>query len=377
MRLQISVSSSWPGPPRHAMSLLLALLLLSSAPTLVIPVAATVEAAPATPPPALTAQSAVLMQVDTGEVLWSLDQAARHSMASTAKMMTALVTIGLADLEEIAVVDASHLAVWSTAGLQAGEQISIHALLQALLIPSDNAAGLVLADYVGRTYLAGGPNMGVKAFVQAMNKRAQQMGLTNTHYESPFGDKTRQGTYSSAYDLAQVGRAVLQEPWLAPIVATCTARVTGSLNHAPVEHHLVTTNRHLWAYPGTYGVKTGWNAWADEVLVASNRQGATRLLAVVMGAADSFADTAALFRWGYAQLGETAPAVTTCQAERARIPDPGTWGQAYDRTSAGGPIRAPSLAGALPASTSQSAASPGSQRSTALTAKLTINSHIC
>jgi D-alanyl-D-alanine carboxypeptidase (penicillin-binding protein 5/6) len=141
----------------------------------------------ADPPPALTAQSAVLMQADTGAVLWGLDQAARHSMASTAKMMTALVTIGLADLEEIAVVDASHLTVGSTAGLQPREQISIRALLHTLLIPSDNAAGLVLADYVGRTYLAGGPNKGVKAFVRAMNKRAQQMGLTNTRYESPFG----------------------------------------------------------------------------------------------------------------------------------------------------------------------------------------------
>ncbi len=203
-------------------------------------------------------------------------------------MMTALVTTALADPEEIATVRPSHLAPSSTAGLYAGEQITIRALLHALLIPSDNAAGNVLADYVGRKYLGGNPSGGIEAFVRAMNARAQQLRLTNTHYGSPFGDTT--GTYSSAYDLALVGQTVLQDPLLAGIVATSTAQINGALNNALVYHDLVNTNRNLCEYPGTRGVKTGTNTWAGQVLVVSSRRGTMGLTAVVMGSTDRYAD---------------------------------------------------------------------------------------
>ncbi|MDP9352063.1 MAG: D-alanyl-D-alanine carboxypeptidase [Chloroflexota bacterium] len=296
--------------------------------------------------PTLTAQSAVLIDTDTGQILYSLNRNTRRPMASTTKMMTALLAVELSGLAEVATVRSSHLVGGTTAGLKSGERMTIRNLLYSLMLPSGNDAGMTIADYVGRTYLDGGQTGGIAAFVRAMNSRAQQLGLTNTHFTNPHG-LDAQGHYSSALDLARLGRVVLRYPVLATIVNASTMQATGTLNGYTVYHNLVNTNRNLCEFPGTYGMKTGWTPNAGGVLVASSRRGTARLTAVVIGSTgySSFADTRALFRWGYAQRGETSPARATCQESAHSTVYTGTWNMRYDSSYSGGFVRHASAAG--------------------------------
>ena len=262
-----------------------------------------VAAVRAQTPPFLTARAAALVDGCTGRVLWSMNGDRRLAPASTAKMMTALLAVELADPSEVAVVRPRDLVGGSTAGLQAGEELTIEQLLYAALIPSGNDAAVTIADHVGREYLGGVGDGGVDAFVAAMNRRARAMGLRNTRFVNPNGYDAP-GQYTSALDLARLGRAVLREPLLADVVATARYSVVGQVRETGrqrslVRHRVETTNELLGTYPGANGIKTGTTPDAGQALVASVRRSNARLISVVLGSSDRFADTRALLDWGY------------------------------------------------------------------------------
>ncbi len=268
----------------------------------------------ATSPPTLTARAAALVDLDTGRVLWSRNGNARLPMASTTKMMTALLASELAEPEEQTTVRPRNLVSGSSIYLQNGERISVEQLLYGALIQSGNDAAVTLADYIGREYLGGVGDEGVDVFVDAMNERATRMGLRNTHFENPNGFDEA-GHYSSAMDLARLGREVLADPLLAGIVATAQYKVRGDVSsgqdRSPVYHAVETTNELLGTYRGANGIKTGTTPDAGEVLVASAERGDSGLVAVVLGATDRFSDARALFDWGFASYEwlRLAPAV--------------------------------------------------------------------
>lgn len=284
----------------------------------------------ATSPPTLTARAAALVDADTGRVLWSRNGNARLPMASTTKMMTALLASELADPEEQTTVRPRDLVSGSSIYLQEGERITIEQLLYGALIQSGNDAAVTIADHVGREYLGGIGDEGIDAFIAAMNERATKMDLKNTRFQNANGFD-EEGHYSSAIDLARLGRQVLAEPLLAAIVATAEYRVTGYIgtgqDRSPLYHPVKTTNDLLGSYRGANGIKTGTTPDAGEVLVASVRRGDSALIAVVLGSTDRFSDVRSMFDWGFARYEwlRLSPAVFSAPAGAAS-PAGGTFG---------------------------------------------------
>ena len=234
---------------------------------------------------ALSCESCFVID-DLGRVLWERAPDTPLPNASTTKMVTALVVIRDGDLDSSATVSA---AVGSVGGggldLQAGDTLSVRDLLVAMLLSSSNEAAATLAEHVGGSQ---------DAFVGRMNAYARRIGAENTHFENPHGlDAT--GHHSTARDLALIGAEVLDDPVLAPIVAT--SRATIDTPRGPSTE----TNRNLLleGYTGAIGIKTGRTLGAGNVLVAAARRGPRTLIAVAMRSADAASDATELLDEGF------------------------------------------------------------------------------
>ena len=227
-------------------------------------------------PPKLDAAAWALVDANTGIYLAGKNPDERLPVASTTNVMTALVTMDGADLnEEVAITPQAERfvgSVYSNAGLIQGERLSIRELLEAALIPSATEADYTLAQHLG-----GGS---VEAFVEQMNHKADSMGLKNTHFENPAGLDQR-GHYSSAKDLATIARAAMKYPVFDDIVNTEQTTIT-TQNRAIA---LTNTNNLLYIYPPADGVKTGTSPAAGPCLVASAKQGDESYIVVVLDAA--------------------------------------------------------------------------------------------
>ncbi len=247
-------------------------------------------------PPAVTANAALVLDLDAGRTLFALHPDDPVSPASTAKIMTALVVLQHADLDAVATVSAHAAATGgSRMGLVAGETLTVRDLLVGLLLPSGNDAAVALAEHVAGSETA---------FVALMNQTAAALGLTATQFANPHGlDAPDQMT--SAADLAQVAKAALAYPYFAQVVAQPSAQVAGRV--------LTNTNQLLGSYRGADGIKTGTTEAAGECLVASVSRRGHRVLAVVLGSADRYADVTAMldyaaagWRWDSAGLPDDA-----------------------------------------------------------------------
>jgi D-alanyl-D-alanine carboxypeptidase (penicillin-binding protein 5/6) len=240
--------------------------------------------------PEIHAASAVLADLDTGQVLFDLDRNERRPIASVTKIMTALLVVERADLTDVVTVSegaaSGPVSGISGLGLVAGERIRVDELLYALLLQSANDAAVALAEHVSGS---------VDAFVDDMNARAEQLGMTRTMFTSPNGlDDTGS---SSAADLVRLTRAAYRSPGFASVVATRFHTVE-SLDAKP----RIVQNRNvlLWLYPGAIGVKTGYTSPAGFCLVAAAQRGDERLVAVVLGASgEPFSGAAALLNYGF------------------------------------------------------------------------------
>lgn len=246
--------------------------------------------APSTQAPEVGAGSAVLVDLDTGQVLFELDRRERRPIASLTKIMTALLVVERAGLTDVVTVSegaaSGQVSGISGLGLEPGERIRVNELLYALLLQSANDAALALAEHVSGS---------VEAFVDAMNARAEQLGLTRTMFASPNG--LDDSGYSSAGDLVRLTRAALRSRGFASVVATRFHTVL-SLDAEP----RIVQNRNvlLWLYPGAIGVKTGFTSPAGFCVVAGAQRGDERLLAVVLGEpGEPFSDAASLLNYGF------------------------------------------------------------------------------
>ncbi len=234
-------------------------------------------------PPTLLAEAALLGDESTGEVLWEKNAHQRRAVASTTKIMTALIALERASLEEEVVVSAAAAYTGGNrVGLAPGERLSVRDLLYGLLLNSGNDAATALAEHVAGS---------VEAFVGLMNAKAQTLGMADTHFVNPHG-LDAEGHYSSAYDLWLLAREAMKIPVFREMVAMPT-QTSGPRTY-------VNLNLLLTAYPGADGVKTGTSEWAGECLVASATQRGHRLIAVVLHSPDRYGDTTALLDWGFA-----------------------------------------------------------------------------
>ncbi len=240
----------------------------------------------------LTARAAILVAPATGQQLYGLDPDRELPIASTTKLMTALVTLEHTRLGKVfADPDYHPAAADSQLGLVPGERMSVHDLLLAMLLPSADDAAEDLAYNVGHGSVA--------RFIGMMNRRAGQLGLGHTHYSTPIGLDTP-GNYSSPSDLVKLAAYVLRtQPFLARAVALRSAVLrTGN------EVRVVSNRNDLVGrVPWINGVKTGHTLGAGYVLVASGRRGRMTLLSAVLGTPSEAArdqSTLALLGYGFA-----------------------------------------------------------------------------
>jgi serine-type D-Ala-D-Ala carboxypeptidase (penicillin-binding protein 5/6) len=245
----------------------------------------------ATAAPRVQAWTGTLVERDSGRVLWSKYPDRELPPASTAKIMTALLTLEhTRDLNEWATVPDIPIPQKVGVGLLPGDRITVRQALYALLLESANDAALTLA-----THVAGSEPQ----FVELMNRRAKQFGMSRTHFANSRGT-AEPGFYSTARDLATLARRALRKATFRRIVSTRQATIEYPPDAAvPVKNH----NR-LLAYAWADGVKTGSNDASGKVLVGSGRPGAVALIVVTMHAPtrpQEVRDAVALFRWGTAE----------------------------------------------------------------------------
>lgn len=246
----------------------------------------------------VSAQSAVLMTADTGTVLYEKDAFSQRPMASTTKIMTALLTLEegerLGDpviqiTEEMVAVEGSSM------GLQAGDEISLSNLAAGMLLASGNDAANAAA-----IYLAGS----LEGFVELMNQRAVEIGMEHTHFVTPSGldgeSADGRGHYSTAYDMALLAREALQNEQFRELCSSASYAVDFA---QPVKRVTYTNhNKLLSQYEGCVGVKTGYTKQAGRCLVSAAERDGALLIAVTLDAPDDWKDHTVMLDYGFSQV---------------------------------------------------------------------------
>jgi D-alanyl-D-alanine carboxypeptidase (penicillin-binding protein 5/6) len=240
---------------------------------------------PAPAPPKVSAGSAILVDLNTGQVLHAKAADQRRPIASITKLMTALLSLEGLEPSRSATVSANAASqLGAELGLAAGERVKVKDLLYAILLQSSNDAAVALAERVGGTE---------SAFVSAMNARAAELGLRDTRFFGPTGLDDR--GYSTAREVATITRETFEWPLFARIVRTKFRTIAA----AGPDRRIQNRNVLLWLYSPTIGVKTGFTSAAGHCLVAAARFEGMELLAVVLGSPeDAFSDGAALLDYG-------------------------------------------------------------------------------
>lgn len=246
------------------------------------------RAAGATGPEGVTCARCIVVSED-GTVLWSRNARDRYPNASTTKMVTALLVARATEPGDLVTVSPAAGAVGGGGlDLGAAETYTVDALLHALLLDSSNEAAQALAEHVAGS---------ADRFVERMNAYVERLGARRTQFANPHG-LDAEGHYSSAADLASIGAELLADPYLAKIVGRASVTIPTPDGPETIENR----NLLLESYKGAVGIKTGRTLGSGNVLVAAAERGRHRLIAVAMYSYDSFADSAALLDYGFAEL---------------------------------------------------------------------------
>lgn len=218
-------------------------------------------------PPQVEAEAYLVQNGVTGEVLASDDARERLPMASITKLMTSLVALERAELEDVATISRHTASIGeSTINLRVGERVTLRDLIRAALVQSANDAATAIAAFVGRG--------SVGRFVELMNERARELGLTDTHFANPDG-LDAPGHYSSARDVTKLARVAMRNPFIRETVRLVDAVAAGRPLH--------TWNDLLSTFPNLFGVKTGHTDGAGWSQVAAARGGGVTIYATLLG----------------------------------------------------------------------------------------------
>ena len=230
-----------------------------------------------------SAEAAILIDVDSGRVLYQRNADTRMLIASTTKIMTALVAIRQGTLTDVVTVSReAALTEGSSMYLQEGEKLTLETLLYGLLLCSGNDAAVAIAQHVGGS---------VQAFVRMMNETAASLGMEHTSFANPNGLDT-EGHYSTARDMAKLACAAVENATLLRIASTRSITVSGRTmtNH----------NKLLRYVDGCLGLKTGYTRAAGRTLVSCVERNGQRMVAVTLRDGNDWADHQALYDYGFA-----------------------------------------------------------------------------
>lgn len=233
---------------------------------------------------ALSAEKAVLLDAQTGRVLYEKRGDERALIASTTKIMTALIVCEQCNVLDRMRIPKEAVGIeGSSMYLREGEVLTIQELLYGLMLHSGNDAAVALAIYCGGT---------VEGFAQLMNDKAHRLGLTGTHFENPNGLDSP-GHYSTARDMAILAAYAMENPIFARTVSTKTVKA----GNRSLRNH----NKLLWRLEGADGVKTGFTKAAGRILVSSATRQGRRLVAVTMNAPNDWQDHMSLLEDGFSR----------------------------------------------------------------------------
>ena len=236
-----------------------------------------------------SALSAILMDADSGRVLYEQNADSERPIASITKLMTALVALEQDDnLDRVVEIKPEYTgAEGSSMYLVAGEKLTMRELFYGLLLNSGNDAAVAIA------YITAG---GVEAFAEQMNKKAEELGMTHSHFVNPNG-LSEDGHYSTARDMAILASACLKNEQLVAITSTKTVTIG---NRTMTNH-----NKLLWQYEGCIGMKTGYTILAGRTLISCAERNGQRLVAVTLCDSNDWEDHKNLLDYGFSAYPRT------------------------------------------------------------------------
>lgn len=246
----------------------------------------TANNASATEMPAVSAKAAIVINADTGEVLFRKNAQQRLPMASTTKIMTTILAIEHGRLDEQFTVDAQAVKTeGSSMGLTENDKVTLRALCYGMMLPSGNDAANCTAVRVAGS---------VEKFVELMNQKAEQIGLKDTHFVTPSGlDDNTDEHYSTASDMAMLTRYAMQNSTFREICGT--KKVKLQYGDPPYDRWLTNTNKLLDICHGVIGVKTGFTDKAGRCLVSCCERNGAQLICVTLGDRDDWQDHSRLY----------------------------------------------------------------------------------
>lgn len=240
----------------------------------------------------VSAQSAIVMCANNGEVLYAKNERQQRSMASTTKIMTALLTLeaAQADNREVTITQQMVTVEGSSMGLQVGDIVTLDALAKGMLLRSGNDAANAAA-----IALAGSQ----EAFADMMNAKAEQIGMKDTHFVTPSGLDDEQH-YTTAYDMALLGVYAMEMPAFQEIASQRSMKV----EYVKPDQTVImgNHNRLLSMYQGCIGVKTGFTKKSGRCLVSCAERDGVRLVAVTLNAPDDWNDHERMLDYGFSQV---------------------------------------------------------------------------
>lgn len=247
------------------------------------------ETPTAAPPPSVSAETAIVIEAETGKVIYEKKADQKAYPASITKILTALLAVESGEMEDKVKISANAAGVeGSSIYLEQGEVIPLKDLVYGLMLRSGNDAAIAIAEKVGGTK---------DGFVDLMNTRAQEIGAVNTHFMNPNGLHD-DDHYTTARDMALISREAMKNSAFKEVAKAKswnTDRGEGKYNY------FYNKNKVVYQYEGGTGIKIGYTKTAGRTLVASSARDGMELICVVLNAPDWFNDTYCLMDYGYAQ----------------------------------------------------------------------------
>lgn len=243
------------------------------------------------PKPTIKANSAILLDFKTGQVLWEKQMHKRYAPASTTKILTAIIAIERGNLDAKVTVSAKAAATrGSSMYLFPGQIIALRELLEGLMLRSGNDAAVAIAEHIAGS---------TDEFIRLMNDKAAAIGARDSQFVNPNG-LSASGHYSSAYDLAVIARYALNNPVFADIVKLRETSVDWQDRRGKEQEKIIrNTNKLLWMFADADGIKTGTTNEAGPCLVASATRDGQKLISVVLHDHERWSDSMRLLQYGF------------------------------------------------------------------------------
>lgn len=243
------------------------------------------------PPPDISASAAAVMELSEGRLLWGKNENASMTMASTTKIMTALLTLEAGDIDREFTVDPDAIMVEGTSmGLQKGDRVTLRALAVGMLMASGNDAANAAAVRIAGS---------LPEFAALMNERAARLGMTGSSFVTPSG-LDAEGHFSTAADMARLACAALKNEDFRSICSQSSMKT--NFGDPPADRWFSNHNKLLETYDGCIGVKTGFTKLSGRCLVSAAERDGVTIVCVTLKDPDDWADHAALLDWGFSQV---------------------------------------------------------------------------